>query len=164
MGTWDELDIDIEVELDTSKLDAFESAFAELGISTAPISDIKKELKEKVAKGAEEIANQAKSLQEQYIRNNGSIHTGRLLSSIYIFHTGDMTYTVGTTISHFYPLCIENGRGAVRPVRAKALHYITKNGQEVFSQYSSPTTPKPFVQPAYDKLKGDATSIIKKHL
>jgi hypothetical protein len=43
----------------------------------------------------------------------------------------------------YYWGIINNGRGAVRPVHAKALHWVDpKTGKDVFSMYSGPVAPR----------------------
>ena len=76
----------------------------------------------------------------------------------------DTSYLVGTSITHFYPLCVEKGRGEVRPVNAKVLHWFTLSGNEVFSMYSSPAPPRPFVKPAYEQTQSEAQDIIQKSI
>ena len=73
----------------------------------------------------------------------------------------ETNYIIGTNITHFYPLCVEFGRGEVRPIRAKALHWFTLSGTEIFSQYSSPAPPRPFVKPAFEETNNRAVDIVK---
>lgn len=43
----------------------------------------------------------------------------------------------------YYWQIVNNGRGAVRPVHAKALHWVDpKTGKDVFSKYSGPVAPR----------------------
>ena len=114
--------------------------------------------------GLGKIAETLKSLQELAIATNATFTTaenGGLLRSIEIEDESDTTYIVGTNITHFYPLCIEFGRGEVRPIRAQALHWFTLSGNEVFSKYSSPAPARPFVKPAFEQTNKDATDIVK---
>lgn len=165
MGTWSELDTQINVNLDTSDLDEL---IKELGDDSVfkPAIDLaqkyKKGIKNGAKQGAEEIAKRNKSLQELAIATNATMASMNLLNSIKIEKRSDTSYLVGTTITHFYPLCVEKGRGPVRPIRAKVLHWFTLSGNEVFSMYSSPAPPRPFVKPAYEQTQSEAQEIVSK--
>ena len=168
MGTWEELDTEINTTVDTADIDdiigRLEAETGLIGEAFEPavslLSGLKKDVETGSEKGTEELADRARSLQELYIAMNGSIAKGQLINSIDKTYVGENHYLVGTIIEHFYPLCIEKGRGAVRPVRAKALHYFTLDGVEVFSQYSSPTEPKPYVEPAYENVLNEVEDTI----
>lgn len=162
MGVWDELDIGVSVELDTSELDNAISIvsgneyFADIGDELEKLRD---DLNKNSDELAEQLAEKGKSLQQLAIGMNGTIASGDLLNSIEVENDGERSYLVGTTINHFYPLVIEKGRGAVVPVRAKMLHFFTQSGNEVFTKYSRPFPGKPYVEPAYQQLLSDADSI-----
>lgn len=162
MGAWDELDIGVSVELDTSELDNAISIvsgneyFADIGDELEKLRD---DLNKNSDELAEQLAEKGKSLQQLAIGMNGTIASGDLLNSIEVEDDGERSYLVGTTINHFYPLVVEKGRGAVVPVRAKMLHFFTQSGDEVFTKYSKPFPGKPYVEPAYQQLLSDADSI-----
>lgn len=162
MGSWDELDIGVSVELDTSELDNAISIVSSNEYFT-DIGDELEKLREDLNKNSDELAEQlaekGKSLQQLAIGMNGTIASSDLLNSIEVEDDGERSYLVGTTINHFYPLVIEKGRGAVVPVRAKMLHFFTKSGDEVFTKYSKPFPGKPYVEPAYQQLLSEADSI-----
>ena len=86
--------------------------------------------------------------------------TNRLLNSIDIEDESDTSYVIGTNITEFYPLCVEKGRGEVRPIRAQYLHWFTLSGKEIFSKYSSPAKPRPFVKPAFEETSRRALDIV----
>lgn len=163
MGVWDELDIGIEVELDTTDLDnainivGNNEYFAD--ILTDELEQLKEELNQNSDELAEQLAEKGKSLQQLAIGMNGTIASGALFNSIELEADGERRYLVGTTINHFYPLVVEKGRGAVVPVRAKVLHFFTQSGDEVFTKYSKPFSGKPYVEPAYQQLLSEADSI-----
>lgn len=165
MGTWDELDIGVEVELDTSELDDAINIVANTEYFSDVLGDELEKLKEDLNKNSDELAQQlaekGKSLQQLAIGLNGTIASGDLLNSIEVESDGERSYLVGTTINHFYPLVVEKGRGAVVPVRAKVLHFFTQSGNEVFTRYSKPFAGKPYVEPAYQQLLSEADSIAK---
>ncbi|AMK16320.1 hypothetical protein [Methanobrevibacter olleyae] len=170
MGAWPELDTEINVNVDTSDLDQLIDLINSSDLSevfapaTEIFTDLKKGIEDGSSKGAKELAERTKSLQELTIGLNGSIARGALLNSINVEETGDRSYLVGTSIEHFYPLTIEKGRGAVVPVTKKFLHYYTLSGVEIFSKYSSPTSPKPFVELAYQQVLGEAEDIIWRNI
>ena len=128
MGTWNELDTNINVSLDTSELDDLIQVLSDDSIF-APAVEIaeryKKGLEDGSKVGARKIAETNKSLQELAIATNATMASMNLLNSIEIQEESDTSFIVGTNITHFYPLCVEKGRGEVRPIRAKALHWFT---------------------------------------
>lgn len=163
MGSWDELDIRVSVELDTSELDNAISIVSGNEYFADIIGDELEKKREDLNKNsdklAEQLAEKGKSLQQLAIGMNGTIASHDLLNSIEIEDDGERSYLVGTTINHFYPLIIEKGRGGVVPVRAKVLHFFTQSGNEVFTKYSKPFQGKPYVEPAYQQLLSEANSI-----
>lgn len=44
-----------------------------------------------------------------------------------------------------YPIAVHNGRGEVRPVRAKALRWVSRSGAVVFARRSGPSRPNPWM-------------------
>ena len=164
MGTWDELDTQVNVSLDTSELDELIQFLDGDPVFTPAIElaeKYKKGIEEGAKEGAETIAKRNKSLQELAIATNATMASMNLLNSIEIEEQSDTSYLIGTTITHFYPLCVEKGRGEVRPVNAKVLHWFTLSGNEVFSMYSSPAPPRPFVKPAYEQTQSEAKNIVE---
>ena len=53
-----------------------------------------------------------------------------------------------------YSQALEFGRGEVRPVYAKALHWVDANGKDVFTMRSGPARPYPFFVPVKEVLLG----------
>ena len=167
MGTWDELDTQVNVSLDTSELDELIQFLDGDPVFTPAIElaeKYKKGIENGAKEGAETIAKRNKSLQELAIATNGTIASMDLINSIEIEELSDTSYLVGTSITHFYPLCVEKGRAEVRPVNAKVLHWFTLSGNEVFSMYSSPAPPRPFVKPAYEQTQSEAQDIVEKSI
>ena len=164
--TMDELQSIVTVNVDTSGLDDFLS----FSSGDADIDDCLMELKDTVqyyktnietgaTQGAEDIAQRLRSLQELTIATNMSIQTGALVQSIDALEIGDRSWQVGTILSEFYPLCIEYGRGPVVPVNKSVLRWFV-NGEPVFSKYSSPTSPKPFVEPSFNKTVDESEELL----
>lgn len=164
MGTWDELDTEVTVELDTTELDDLINV-----LSNDPIFQPALEIAERYKKGLEEgskiaaikIAETDKSLQELAIATNSTMMSMSLLNSIEIEEESETDYIIGTNMTHFYPLCVEKGRREVRPIRAQFLHWFTLSGIEIFSKYSSPAPPRPFVKPAFEETTNRAIDIVK---
>lgn len=166
MGTWNELDTEVTVELDSTELDELINV-----LSDDPIFQPALEMAENYKKGlqdaskiaARKIAETDKSLQELAIATNATFTNagGGLLRSIEIEEESETDYIIGTNITHFYPLCVEFGRGEVRPIKAQFLHWFTLSGIEIFSKYSSPAPPRPFVKPAFEETTNRAIDIVK---
>lgn len=174
MGTWQELDIDITVNSNTDDLQQVINQ-CNTSVGDAKISAMFSEIAEVltlfkndfdrgVDEGAFELADTSRSLQELTIALNGSIAHQKLIDSIKIEEQGKNHYLVGTTIEHFYPLTIEKGRGEVRPINYQFLHYFTLSGKEIFSKYSRPTTPKPYVEPTFNEVVSRAESIMRRNI
>lgn len=98
----------------------------------------------------EDIVAEAKS----NLQNNTNINSGTLLSSIRILNEDVKSIEVGTDL--FYANYIEYGRGPVRPITAKFLHWVDKEtGKDVFAKFANATEPSPFLEPAViSKTKG----------
>ena len=127
MGTWDELDTEVNVTLDTVELDELIDFFANDPIFE-PAVEIAQRYKNGIIEGskagAKAIAEVDKSLQELAIATNATMFSNNLLNSIEITKESETNYIIGTNITHFYPLCVEKGRREVRPIRAKFLHWL----------------------------------------
>ena len=164
MGTWNELDTEVNVNLNTSELDEL-IEFLNGDEVFKPAVEIAERYKNGLVEGAKigakTIAQTDKSLQELAIATNATMASMNLLNSIEIEEESETSYIVGANIAHFYPLCVEKGRREVRPITAKALHWFTLSGTEIFSQYSSPAPPRPFVKPAYEETSNRAVDIVK---
>ena len=81
------------------------------------------------------------------LQNNTNINTGDLLSSIMILEEGDDFIVIGTRSD--YAGYIEYGRGPVKPKDPDGwLHWISKDGKDVFSKFAKATEPSPFMEPA----------------
>ena len=84
---------------------------------------------------------------QENLRGNGNINTWELHDSIAVLLAGDSFVIVGTEKD--WAGFIEYGRGPVRPVTAKVLHWIDKDtGKDVFSMFAKATEPMPFLEPA----------------
>jgi len=164
MGTWDELDTEVNVNLDTGELDDLIDVLGSDPIFE-PAVEIAQRYKNGIIEGsktgAKAIAEVDKSLQELAIATNATMFSNNLLNSIEITKESETNYIIGTNITHFYPLCVEKGRREVRPIRAKFLHWFTLSGKEIFSKYSSPAPPRPFVKPAFEETSNRAVDILK---
>lgn len=103
-------------------------------------------------KGAEQTAQFILRRQSDYLRIGGHRHTGALMGSLSITNGGGfgggLYYEIGSTLTGYSPSVIEYGRGEVRPVKAKCLHFTTKYGEEVFTTYSKPFPADPYVAPS----------------
>ena len=164
MGTWDELDTEVNVNLNTDELDELIEVLGDDPIFEPAVEiakRYKKGIEDGAKTGAKTIAQVDKSLQELAIATNATMFSNKLLNSIEITEESETNYIIGTNITHFYPLCVEKGRREVRPIRAKYLHWFTLSGNEIFSKYSSPAPPRPFVKPAFEETNNRAVDIVK---
>lgn len=170
MANTDELLTIVRVEADTSDLDLIINSFGGTSGADPAVQEVMSgfvelasEIKNGVEKGCDlgvvDVSERLKSLQELYIGLNGSIHEGKLINSIDMVSTADNVFLVGTDIIHFYPLCVEKGRGAVRPIQYDFLHFVI-DGKHIYTKYSRPTVPRPFVQPAVQTVDGEAEDIV----
>lgn len=81
------------------------------------------------------------------LQNHANVVTGNLLSSIKILEEGDLEGKVGTTEE--YAVYIEYGRGIVKPVTKKVLHWIDPHtGEDVFAMKAKEFPASPFFEPA----------------
>lgn len=76
--------------------------------------------------------------------------TGALAASVNTIKRSDSEWSVGTDLP--YAKYVKNGRGVVRPVRAKALHWVD-NGQDVFAMRASATKPNDFIKRTKEYLE-----------
>lgn len=81
------------------------------------------------------------------IQQNQSINSGSLIASVKILNE-DLPKSVEVGSDQFYAHYVEYGRGPVHAINAKALHFITKDGKEVFVKSVGPAEPQPFLEPA----------------
>ena len=165
MGTWEQLDTEVDVETDTSELDQLISFFKgdplfAPGVSIA--ERYKKGIVEGSKKGAYQVADLNRSFQELAIAMHGNLGSPpKLIHSIKVEKKTETNYLVGTNIAHFYPLCVEYGRKEVRPILAKALRWETPSGKIVFAKKSKASKPYPFVKPAFEQTSREVTDVIK---
>ena len=155
----DDLTTIVGVELDTSGLDSLNSNtdidFSEL------VDTIAQSLNTGCIEAAQRLSEKVHSFQEQFIYSNGSIITGGLINSISETETDTMTWTIEPTVE--YATYVEHGRGEVRPVYAKCLHYFD-GGEEIFTKYSGPAMAKPFVYPAWEQIESEAIGIVEESI
>lgn len=164
MGAWEELDTKISVEVNTNEIDKYIDIFD--NDYTSEIRNCLENIKKSVEKGSEEGSQQIaifnRSIQQELITDLSEhpYASGILGSSIQEEQIDNYTWLVGTTITHFYPLCVEYGRGEIRPVYAKVLFFYSLSGEPVFTKYVGPAPPKPFVAPAYDRTVSESENIL----
>lgn len=64
-------------------------------------------------------------------------------------------FSVEVQSEAYYTRWVIAGRGWVYPVRARALHWVTCSGEDVFAMYARPTEPNPFHERAWSKVQGE---------
>lgn len=119
---------------------------------------VKQKIKSGSEEGFEELSSLTADYQKQKLQSNGNVSSGSLYNSI-IADINGRTAIIGSTLDGFAPTVVENGRGAIVPVRAKALHYFI-DGKEIFSQYSKPYKGNPYVAPSYTYAKSIAKETV----
>lgn len=90
---------------------------------------------QRVAKGSEA------AMRSEFASHND---TGKTASTLYSEINGN-TIFVGFPESSKGAYFVQNGRKAVRPVRANVLHWNTPKTGEVFTMYARPVKPDDFV-------------------
>jgi len=107
---------------------------------------------------ADDIIQEARS----NLQNSTHVYTGELNASISVLETGPNYIVVGSRLP--YAVYIEFGRGPVRPINKKFLHYFTKDGKEIFSKFSKATEPSPFLFPAAIMKAGQFKDVVIENL
>lgn len=167
MGAWDELDTLIEATSDTLALeelievcedgdfgDIFEPAIQQAEAWIDAIED-------GTEQGLEVTANNLISMQQTEILDTAKhpYSQGILGTSIDKEEYGD-GWLIGTSINHIYPMSVEYGAD-IYPVKAFALQvhesqlkgdYGTPDKKGFFYWKEVHITPKPFVQPAFERM------------
>jgi len=151
--------VKVEVSTDSinSAIDLCDDSeiFGDLG---SILFNLKTDIELAAEDGLKTLAENNKSYQEDFISSNGSIVTGGLINSIMVDETSDKEYYIGTFLDYAY--YVEYGRGPVVPVTAKVLHFEI-DGEDIFTHYSGPAEPRPFVAPAFEKTESEAISVIE---
>jgi len=122
------------------------------------ITSMDDDLDSALLKLANDIISEARS----NLQNETHVYTGELNASIGVLEQAKHSITIGTTLP--YAWYIEYGRGPVRPVNAKFLHYFTKDGKEIFSKFSKATEPSPFLEPAVISKSSKFQDVVVKQL
>lgn len=126
---------------------------------------LKQDLQTATGNGVGRVAELLKESEEAFIQANDSIMSGKLLGSITVEQNGEMEYKVGTNLEEFYPICVELGRGEVRPLGpGYPLHWVDKSGNDIFRYYAGPASPRPFVAPAITAAKTNIEPIFMEEI
>ena len=167
MGAWDELDTEISADVDVNAIDnaILKLMDDEYGIFEPAIEileDWKTAIDEGSKRGVKEIAGKLRSFQEQALGDlkQHPYSQGILETSIEDEEVDEYTYLVGTTITHFYPLCVEFGRSEIEASPGKALAFYSLSGELVFAKRVRAAEPRPFVAPSYDKTDSVAKTLM----
>jgi len=157
MGAWDELDIELSVDVDTSGLDDLINRCGDDDIFQ-PAVEIAQKYKTAIDEGSKDgihrISEKTISYQQRLLQDK-NVHPytqGMLASSIdETEQDAGYSYLVGTRINHIYPMSLEYGAD-IRPVTKKALKFQTKDGDIVFAKRVN-YKPRPYVEPTFDHIK-----------
>lgn len=83
------------------------------------------------------------------------VRTGRLRSSITVEPPERVSATNlkgGVSSNVEYAYWVHEGRGPVRPVRARVLHWVSPGGEDVFRPYAGPAAGQPFLMRAAEAV------------
>lgn len=150
----------IELDLDIDNIDAvsFPNEFQDIANA---INDEISDMLGKIEYASKAIiptaAQWSKEFQQRAIVENDSIITGALTNSINI-NAGENSATIGTGI--FYAEYVHDGRGPVYAKNKKVLHFVTKNGVEVFTKSVGPAAPRPWLNTSSSMLEKKLDEII----
>ena len=129
-----------EIDISIQGVDEASAMFEEVA---EKVEKIKQTLPQQLA---DEIISEARS----NLQNNTSVVSADLLNSIGVLEETDDSITVGTELE--YAQYVEYGRGPVTATNAKALHFFTKDGKEIFTKSVGPAEPRPFFWPAVQRI------------
>lgn len=115
------------------------------------ITELKEDITDAANEGLREAAEDNRDLQAMFITINRSIVTGGLIQSIVVNEESETSFSIVPEAE--YANFVEEGRGEVRPVSAKVLHWVDY-GENIFRMYSGPSRPRPFVEPAFERTDG----------
>lgn len=148
--------VNLTVEVNTTELENTTTNFN--GLNEA-LKNIANKINLGAEKGAEQLANEIKSLQQTYLTLGDHVWTGELYNSIET-EGGSLSYSIGSNLDGYSPNVIENGRGDVYPIHASFLHYVTRDGDEVFSRHSGPFKADPYVEPSAETARNMGANFI----
>ena len=160
MGAWEELDIFVGATTDVSELDNLieecnsDSDFADIFEGAIQEAEaLKTAIEEGTEQGLDITASKIISIEQTEILDTGKhpYSQGILGSSIYKEEEGE-GWLIGTRINHIYPMSVEYGAD-IFPVTAKMLKFQLITGEIIFAPYVH-QEPKPFVEPAYERIVG----------
>lgn len=165
-----EITTTVRVRVNADALSEGISAINTYGFFDEIIDDLKNkkaQLEELADPVAETISQNLSEYQRQIISMKHK-RSGMMANSVDVERDGDGVYLVGNTamsVDGFpYPLAVETGRRAVRPVNAKYLRWWSPSGEIVFSRYSRAVGADPFVQPSIDNTSEDVEKLITEYI
>ena len=98
----------------------------------------------------EKAAKLGKEFMEEAITRHGHIETGTMVNSVVaqVYGMWSADVVVATNYAHW----VDDGRGPVRPVSKRVLHWVSPKYGEVFAMYASPYQGTLFSKEAADQL------------
>jgi len=116
------------------------------------------------------IAWRIATVAEDSLRTDLASHvrTGETLASIQCWLLGksqnEVSYAMGTRTRGMQLYWLDQGRREVRPITARSLRWIDRNGMVVFSQYSRPTEALGIMRAAGLDALSRASAIIEEEI
>lgn len=152
MGYYHEVEVNLKNEATFRKLDinlpgklkGLEEDIDELGIELADALVDFRDL------AVDDLSETSKAYQKNALSDLNAIRSQNLLHSINVMDKSTGFARIGTDVE--YAQYVNEGRGPVVPIHAKALHYFS-NGMEIFSQRSGPADPRPYFENASNKFE-----------
>lgn len=152
MGYYHEVEVNLKNEATFRKLDinlpgklkGLEEDIDELGIELADALVDFRDL------AVDDLSETSKAYQKNALSDLNAIRSQNLLHSINVMDKSTGFARIGTDVE--YAQYVNEGRGPVVPIHAKALHYF-HNGMEIFSKRSGPADPKPYFENASNKFE-----------
>lgn len=150
--------INIDTQVDNLTIDSLPAPFTEV---TDDINNHLKTIQNKLEKIGPmvlpSLSRASRLLQQDSIANYESIISGALSGSISESITANSA-SIGTDL--FYAEYVNDGRGPVHAKNKKFLHFITKNGTEIFAKSVGPAAPRPYLDDSSEALSGEIDQLM----
>ncbi|RAP46434.1 MAG: hypothetical protein BZ136_07450 [Methanosphaera sp. rholeuAM74] len=150
MPGWYGHDITLDLHLDDFEEISLPGEFMEVAdCVNNEIREINNTLEGSLPDIVDQLAIDSQQLQQEALVGYDSIITGELFNGIQITGGGNSA-SIGTDL--FYAQYVNDGRGPVTAKNKKCLHFITKDGTEVFTKSVGPAAARPYVEDSDEEL------------
>ena len=150
MPGWYGHDITLDLHLDDFEEISLPGEFMEVAeCVNDEIREMNNTLENSLPDIVDQLALDSQQLQQEALVGYDSIVTGELFNSIQITGGGNSA-SIGTGI--FHAQFVNDGRGSVTAENKKCLHFISKDGAEVFVKSVGPAEARPYVEDSDEEL------------